>query len=229
MIPSFHDSIEQLRQLIPINGIIHVGAGNGRDSDQYVKWTVPSVMLIEADEIYADQLATVLQSHPGWTSSTALVSDGDSDANFYLANNPNENGLLQPENLIEFWRNLKTREFRTIKSTTLDKLIGIINNSQLIFNYVVVDCLPALPILLGAKNSLVDWDVIIARVVLDESKLPDQGARKSELDDYLKPLGFRCILVEEENHPAIGQVVYVRDWKEFFSIQHSEYQLKIQQ
>jgi hypothetical protein len=225
---SFQDWIEHIRHLMPISGIVHIGAGAGRETLQYAGWSVPSAVFIEADETYAEKLTAAMQSRPGWTSHTALISDSEGEKAFYLATNPSESGVLQPENLSRFWRNLKTRESRPIKTTTLDALLASSDGVKQITNYAVIACLPALPVLQGAKNSIAEWDVIIARVILDESQLPDQGARKSELDSYLNALGYICIASEEENQPALGHALYIRDWKTLFHSNRSEHQAQIQ-
>jgi hypothetical protein len=226
---SFQNWIEHIRHLMPISGIVHVGAGVGRETVHYADWLVSSAVFIEADEAYAEKLAAVLHGHSGWTSHITLISDSEGEKDFYLATNPSESGVLKPENLSRFWRNLKTRESRQIKTTTLDALLAAGDGANQISNYAVIDCLPALPVLQGAKNSIAGWDVIIARVILDESQLPDQGARKSELDSYLKVYGYICIASEEENQPALGRALYVRDWKTLFTSKRSEYQTQIQQ
>ena len=226
---TFQGWIEHIRHLLPISGIVHVGAGVGRDSVQYASWSVPSVMFIEADETHAEKLAAALHGHPGWTSHIALMSDSEGEKDFYMATNPGESGVLRPENLSRFWRNLKTKELRAIKTTTLDVQLAASDEANPITNYVVIDCLPALPVLQGAKNNIAGWDVIIARVVLDESQLSGQGARKSELDSFLKAHGYICVALEEENQPALGRALYVRDWKTLFHSRRNEHQTQIQQ
>ncbi|MBK8115834.1 MAG: hypothetical protein IPK44_15750 [Candidatus Accumulibacter sp.] len=80
-------------------------------------------VFVEANETHAAKLAIALHARSGWTSHTVLVSDRDGEADFYLATNPSESGLLPPESLSRFWRNLKTRELRPTKTTTLDTLL----------------------------------------------------------------------------------------------------------
>ncbi|MBK8115835.1 MAG: hypothetical protein IPK44_15755 [Candidatus Accumulibacter sp.] len=76
--------------------------------------------------------------------------------------------------------------------------------TQLI-NYAVIDCLPALSVLRGAEDSMAMWDVIIARVVLDEAQLAGQGARKSEVDRYLsKPEAISSSLLTRRISPLSG-------------------------
>ena len=72
------------------------------------------------------------------------------------------------------------------------------------------------------------WDVIIARVLLDENLCPGNGAAKMEIDSLLSTQGFRCIAIEEERLPAIANALYIRDWK-IIQNKSLEIQGKIQQ
>jgi hypothetical protein len=142
------------------------------------------------------------------------VSDRTEDQDFYLASNPNESGVIAPEQLTPLWRNLKQKDQHRINATTLDQLaITHADAMPESSNWAVIDCLPAMPIIKGATQQLAAWDVIIARVVLDDSQLQTHGASKAELDAQLAEHGYRCIACEEELQPAIGRALYIRDWK----------------
>lgn len=210
---SLQSWLDHLRLLNPVTGVVHVGAGVGQAADRYVGWGVLSAVLIEADESCHDTLAAVASGRPGWSVHTALLSDQVEEKDFYLASNPNENGILPPECLSSLWRNLKTKEQRRLNATTLDSLLSELNPHTETINWVVIDCLPALLLLRGAGQRLDDWDVIVARVVLDQAQFQAAGASKAEVDALLSKHGYRCIACEEERQPAIGRALYVRDWK----------------
>jgi FkbM family methyltransferase len=193
-------------------GIVHVGAGNGQGAAFYAKWGVDTAILIEADESLRDSLTATVHGHDSWAIHTALVSDRSEEADFFVASNPRESGVLPPEAFAGFWRNLKTREQRRLNSTTLDSILSASSSVRQI-NWAIVDCLPALPVLRGAEQNLDHWDVLLARVIIDESKAPDSGATKSELDNFLFPRGYWCVAFQEELQPAMGTALYVRNWK----------------
>ena len=209
---SIEDWTAHLRHLVPITGIVHVG-GTGREAARYAEWAIPSVVFIEADEKHAEKLQKATHGRPGWVWQSALLSDSEGERDFFVASNPNESGLLQPEKLSIFWRNLKTKETRSLQTVALDTLLEATDEEERIINCAVVDCLPALPVLQGAAQNIKGWDVIIARVVLNELQFQIQGTGKSELDSYLAALGFHCIALEEEKQPALGRALYVRNWK----------------
>ncbi len=215
--PSLQSWLDHLRSLAPVTGLAHVGAGTGQDAARYANWNIPSVVFIEADENCHDKLAAAISGHPGWSIHIALLSDKEQEKDFYLASNPNENGVLPPESLASLWRNLKTKEQCLLNASTLDSLLTKLHAESETINWLVIDCLPALPVLRGAGQRLGDCDVIIARVVLNQAQLHVAGASKAEIDVFLSEHGYRCIAVEEERQPAIGKALYVRDWKTSFA------------
>lgn len=182
---SFPDWLDYLRRLMPISGLVHVGAGAGMDSVRYAKWSVPRAALIEADDALANKLAVAIKDYPTWSSHAAFLGDKEGESTFYLASHANESGALKPEDLGRIWRNLRTVEERALRTSTLDAMLGELDTTEPI-NWGVIDCLPALPVLRGADGFLAQADIIVARVVLDETLLADQGAENPKLTDFWK-------------------------------------------
>jgi hypothetical protein len=221
---SLQSWLDHLRSLAPVTGLAHVGAGTGQDAACYANWNIPSTVFIEADENCHEKLAATISGHPDWSVHTALLSDKEQEKDFYLASNPNENGVLQPESLANLWRNLKTKEQCLLNASTLDSLLTKLHAESETINWLVIDCLPALPVLHGAGRRLDACDVIIARVVLDQAQLHAAGTSKAEIDVFLSEHGYRCIAVEEERLPAVGKALYVRDWKTSFTDSQQRWQ-----
>jgi hypothetical protein len=210
---TFQNWLEHLHYIIPLEGIVYVGAGTGASIVNYINDSVKTAVLIEADESYYAKLSQLANQHKEWSVYTAMVTDKTEEAIYYRVSNLNESSSLNPEGLSKIWRNLKTIEERPIITTSLADLLVATGCQPHNLNWLVIDCLPALPILQGAGQYKTSWDVISARVLLDETICPGQGASKSELDAYLTELGYRCLVIEEERQPALVNVLYVRDWK----------------
>jgi hypothetical protein len=210
---SLQSWLDYLRWIAPITGVVHVGAGTGAVATRYAEWEVASVVLVEADERFHDKLKAAVQGRPGWSAIAALVSDTGGSKDFYVATNSNESGVLSPERLASIWRNLKTKEKCSVQATTLASLLYDASRPADTINWAIIDCIPALPIVKGSGRLLDECDVLVARVVLDESYLAGEGARKVELDAFLSTRGFRCLAWEEDLQPAVGMALYVRDWK----------------
>jgi hypothetical protein len=210
---SLQSWLDHLRWIAPMTGVVHVGAGVGAATTRYAEWEIPLVVLVEADERHHDKLNAAVQGRAGWSAHVALVSDTEGGKDFYVASNPNESGVLSPERLSGIWPNLKAKEQRSVTATTLASLLKTASLPSEMVNWAIIDCIPALPIIKGSDQFLDEWEVIVARVVFDKSKLAENGAAKAELDTFLSTRGYRCLAWEEELQPAVGMALYVRDWK----------------
>ena len=210
-----NEQFSLLRKLFPISGLIHIGAGTGSATSVYKEWGIPNALLVEADPHLLSQLKRKTMGIEGWFSLQAVVSDQATQASFYQCNNPHEHGLIEPEKLTTFWRNLKTVEVQTADTQNLASILagmGISYPSNSTYNWLIVDCLPAASILEGIGDYLGQVDVVIARAVLspDDSLL---SAGITRVDELLKLHGYHSVQVYEENHPAVGQILYVLDHK----------------
>jgi hypothetical protein len=207
------ESLDRVRNLYPIEGIVIVGAGNGANATMYMAADIPVAALIEANAAHAGELADLVRGHDGWSVHSAVVSHADHEVDFHIASNSTESSLIAPVALAPLWKNLTARRQERRSATTLAQLISSSSLSSTQFNWLVIDCLPSLPILCGAGELLFETDVVVVRVIMPEHLIPNIGASKAECDLYLLGRGFRCIDVRLERHPMVGMALYVRDWK----------------
>jgi hypothetical protein len=211
---TFDPWLSLLRKLFPIKGLIHVGAGAGWMLPIYRQWIIPNALLIEAESQLYSKLENKVTNQEGWLSLQAVIAGNTTQMPFYLSNNPNEHGLIAPENLTHLWRNLKTVDVYTAHAETLANILSTrtIITSASPYNWLIVGCLPAAEILDGLGDYISQIDVVIARTLLAKDAQP-QNASKSAVDMLLSSHDFRAINISEENLPAVGQVLYVRDYK----------------
>lgn len=211
--PTFETLLDSLRTLLPPVGVVYVGAGSGAGAARYAEWGVRRALLVDADAELQPRLEAAVSKHPGWSAHIALLAEKAGTADFYVATNRGESGVLPPDQLTAWWPKLKTRERREQETTTLTSLLTATSVKPGEVNWAIVDCLPALPVLRGAVEHLAEWDVVIVRAVLEPAALFQSGAHRDEIDAFLAEQGFLRAAVEEERHPAIGQALYVRQWK----------------
>jgi hypothetical protein len=207
--------LEHLQCLFPVTGVIHVGVGYGADLERYAHRDVQAAVLVEAEEWLCEKLSATLATRPGWSVHCAVLSATEAERDFYIASNPNESGLLRPENLTAMWRNLSTSRQSRVNATTLERLMSKSGQQSIPFNWIHVECLPSLPVIEGAGNYLDGIDVITARVIFDGDDSCGNGATKSALDKFLTIMGFRFLFFEQERQPAVGTALYVRDLRAF--------------
>ena len=202
--------LDLLKQLAPPTGLCHIGAGSGVAAARYALWQVPQVVLVEADDVQFKKLKQAVGLYDGWEAHLAVLAECAGSAHFYRASNPAESSLLAPLALQALWRNLQSEAQLSCTTTTVDALLVGRENPC---NWLVVDCLPALPIVQGAVQSLAAVDILLARVLVAADVLPGLGATHAELDSFLAAQGFTCLFTEEERHPALATVAYARPWR----------------
>lgn len=208
--------MELLQELFPITGLLYVGAGRGKATSARIHdLQVERALLVEANPEYRDSLEQTARKHDGWLTTSILLGPTKSARTFYHASNPMESGMISPLDLLDIWPNLAEEYTEELQQTSIDSLLDEPGYNEIgsSINTVVIDCLPALPVLQGAGQRIANWEILQVRVVTNEIPLSIKGASLTELNDYLEPLGFRCIAVTSGNHPAIAEALYLRDWR----------------
>ena len=221
------NQLDLLHSILPPDTIIHAGAGHGAGcAQQWLKWQPLHAVIIDADAARLNWARQELQSHPGWGLSEAVLGGEEGEADYHVASNRNEDGLLSPESLTALWPNLRTIE--TVKKSVrrLDTLLHtdyqeVLDDSRCI--WAIIESLPGLSVLQGAGQELDRWSVVWVRVLLSAAPQPElDDATLAAVEAYLRQHGFNCALVVEGNHPAVGEAIFVRDWRHVLTSQLTE-------
>ncbi len=207
-----------LQALIPARGLLHVGGGRHLSLARYEGWDLARLVVVEAVDENAQALLRAIQraGRDGWTVLGAILAERSGTHTFYHASNGDESGLVPPDRLAALWQNLHEVERRTVQATTIAALLADMGEEAAHITWGVIDCFPALPILRGAGRWIAQWDVVLARAVIDDKiamSMGEGGLGKGALDAFMTARGFRKGLSVPGKHPAVGQVIYVRDWK----------------
>jgi SAM-dependent methyltransferase len=192
---------------------MYVGAGTGAEGwvRQLAQWQVPDVTLVEAEEAVLGYLHQVARTCKGWRVMNHIVAERAGAVEYYRASNRAESGLVDPEKMQSVWAN--SRRLGRTKREAL-RVSDLVREETCPDSWLVVDCLPAAPIVAGARDLIEHADVIVARVVLKESILVGESAGLEDLDQLLREYGFRRVVIEPERHPALGHVLFVKDLQE---------------
>ena len=211
--------LDLLKNLTPPDTLIHVGAGGGVGGlHAWRQWDVPDALVIDPDPQRLEAwFPAVSEGRPQWRSEAALLADEEETQRpFYRSTYPSEDGLVPTDRLKSIWPGLHERG-RELRSTR--RLDVVLNTPEYQAfqtagsHWVIVDCLPALPVLRGAGDHLARWSVLCVRVILDPETLSEPGAGLKEIRSELGESGFRLLTVVESNHPAVGTAVFVKDWR----------------
>jgi hypothetical protein len=209
-VPTLQSWLQHLLALTPPTGVTYVGAGNG--SNPWIKLLqdakAPNVTLVEGDDMQYQQLQRGLVVPENWRLVRNVVAAESSPVVFYRASIGGESGLLEPEGLRLLWPNIQTRDKQTRHAVILSELLQETAGGG---NWLFVDCLPALPLIQGAASQLDNIEVIVARMLLDDSGMPASLSDQRPLQDWLNENGFRLLIKQEGHHPALGYGLFVRD------------------
>lgn len=211
--PPLTDWLDVLQAVLPPCGVLLVGAGAG--SGAWIRWlgsrsvasTSVPVHLVEGDDHQYRRLQRNLGADNGWTLWRDVVSPGAGPAVFHRASNSAESGLLPVQSLQGLWPNLAAEHELTVEdAATLD---GLHAEAGKRINWLFLDCLPAAALLQGGVQLMSQLDVALVRVAsgLPRALLADGEAA----DEVLRASGMRRVYSEAERHPALAQVLYVRD------------------
>ncbi len=202
---------EVLRHALPLQRIVHVGAGLGTGPvHAWRSWNLAGAILIDAQEDRVAKLQAQFRDREGWAFVAAAVGKAGEQL-FYHVSNPDESGLVAPQDLQRLWPNLKHTE-QTLRSVqSLDDLVAGVwsQEAQNKDAWLIIDTLPAAAILKDAANVLARCSVVVARLIVGETAIED--ARFDDVDQVLNAYGLRHSLLIATHHPAIGYGLWLRD------------------
>ncbi|WP_159911901.1 hypothetical protein [Pantoea sp. 18069] len=205
-----------IQTLYPVRGWLCVGAGDGNFLDKLSVRNVAHLLAVEAERNACARLLKRIEGNENWSVLQALISDKDEEVDYYRYFNANESGLLTSDELVDVWKNLPLRQFLRVSARSLSSILE--NEGQnASYNWLTIDCLPAVPLLKGLGSHLNDFDVVQLRVTLVDGVLEQLGASYKACEDFLVSQGFKSIFGEEESNSKIGKILYLRDWKNSLS------------
>jgi len=232
-----HQLLQALHALYPPQCVVHVGIGQGMgELVQWRNWPeLPSAVLIDADDTRL-QWARNGQPHT-WRVEQATLAATAGEQPYYRTSNPQEDGLVPPEQLQAWWPHLQNLGTDIRTAQTLDQImrmsltdLGTAHDTapSLPGHWLLVDCLPAAQLLQGASALLAHTSVVCARTSQATSGLttsapttptastsPEAAPREVDtssqaLIDLLRPLGFVQVAQTETHHPALNYTVMAR-------------------
>ncbi|MGB9988650.1 hypothetical protein [Pseudoduganella rhizocola] len=206
-----------LYRLYPPDAVIHIGAGTGTGRmHAWQAWAVPNALLVDADEARLAWVRGRQQQYPDWHPVCALLDREVQVAAYHTASNPAESGLLPPADLTSLWPNLRSVQVAEVPTQTVDALLtspALASFANAASTWLLVDCFPAQRILQGAVLAMQRSSLIWARTLAADWPGTADGAGEQEVLAFLAAQGFRCVDRGEGNHPAVRELLFVRDWQ----------------
>jgi hypothetical protein len=199
-----------LRQFHEPSTVVHVGAGSGVGLlHQWRQWPVEQALLVDADSSRFDWVEAEAAGRY-WQVVDACLTSAEGEQTFYQASNPDESGLVNPDQLKALWPNLHCTGQTSRATQRLEQILDQ-TISQEPF-WLLIDCFPALEILQGAGETITRCGVLVVRVLQDTSDKSLAAASLPAISDFLITRGLRLVHVEAGTHPATAHAFFVHDW-----------------
>lgn len=211
--------LQALRALYPPQCVVHVGIGQG--IGELVEWRnwadLPAAVLIDSDDT---RLHWARHGVPNtWRVLHTTLAATAGKHVYYRASNPQEDGLVPPEQLKPWWPQLTTLGTDTRRAQTLDQVMQLDGDTAaqppapaVPGHWLLLDCLPAAQLLRGASALLAHTSVVCARTsqAPTDSAAPLADTGHQALIDLLAPQGFVLLGQTETHHPALGYSIMAR-------------------
>lgn len=210
--------LDHLIDLLPPSAIRLVGAGKG--SGIWAQWLaahskVPAT-LVEANpqQFAALQRQQAAGNWPQATLLNTVIAPSAGKVDFFTASLTAESGLLPPEELRTLWPNVHTVATQPQSATDLAALLQLGAEPSADQQWLLLDCLPAAPLLRSAQVQLQHVDVVVARVLQAVDSIPSLSGMGVSLEDVTKALpGFRLLALQPSRHPSLAHALFVRDYR----------------
>ena len=189
-------------------GVVHVGAHEGEEFDEYIALGARTMLFIEANpQVYAG-LADRFSETRNVGAVNCAIGDHDGVATLHVTSNTQSSSLLPLK--------LHSRIYPTIVETAqvqvqcrrLDTLISALRRDPHEFNIIHLDIQGAeMMALSGARRQMIFADVIRTEVNLAE--LYEGCPLLDQMDAFLGSCGYERVALATPWHPSWGDAVYV--------------------
>ena len=190
---------------INISGILHIGANDCTEYDEY-KSITNNIVYIEANPTIVEN---VKQKNHNINIYQELISNIDNELlEFNISNNNSQSSSILQFNLHKRNHpNIKFINTIPLKSTTIDTFISkynIININTLVLDIQGIE----LRALKGSINLLNNIKIIYTEVNIDETYI--NCDKMDEIDDFLLIYGFKRVYTHIFENHTYGDALYIK-------------------
>lgn len=194
---------------IPVRGVIHVGAHEGQELDQYLELGAQKVLLIEANPQIFQKLQTIVADIPNVIPLNYAICDREGSINLRLNAYDFSSSILPLKQHRDIYPNMLEVGEVSVAAKTLDRLITEQDLNKAAFNVLVLDIQGAeLLALKGSEETLKTVDAIYSEVNLQE--LYEGCALIEQIDEFLTDHSFQRVAIKTPFHPFYGDAFYVK-------------------
>ena len=206
----YFDEIESLG--IPITGVVHIGAHEGRETEEYQVRGLDPIVLVEANPKYAQDLRQAFEFQDGIFVAENAISDEAGEVAFNIATSDQSSSLLNLGTHAKLYPGITYAEQIKVKAITLDQCMKNLlpdPAKRARVNLLTMDIQGAeLMALRGGIQTLSHIDAIQLEVNYEE--LYEGCPSIWDLDEFLAKQGFVRYKTDTPFHRSWGDALYVR-------------------
>jgi FkbM family methyltransferase len=196
---------------LPFRGVLHIGAHEGQEAEDYVANGVKRVTWVEANPEVFEKLKnrTKNMSFEKQEFHNACVSDVEEEVVFNVANNEHSSSILKLGTHAKMYPHIKyTKSFST-KAKRIDSLFT--ENDMKEFDFINLDIQGAeLKALKSFGDLLKTKSLRAIYTEINKDYVYENCALQTEITDYLRQFGFVLVLESTPDHPSWGDALYFR-------------------
>ncbi len=211
--PNIRVHFEDLEELnIPITGVVHIGAHEGKEAISYRDRGINPIIMIEANPKYAELLRAQYEGATDITVMEGAISDQVGRVEFNIASSDQSSSLLPLKTHSDLYPGIVYTDRIEVEAFTLDQCLQDFragNPEQPLVNMIVMDIQGAeLMALRGGAASLAHIDAIQLEVNYDE--LYEGCPLIWDIDEFLGEHGFLRYRTDTPFSRDWGDALYVR-------------------
>ncbi|MEW6696874.1 MAG: FkbM family methyltransferase [Bacillota bacterium] len=208
--PVMHDLDQLYREhSITPRGVIHIGAHEGKELDDYLKMGFQRIFFIEANPEVYQRLQDHIQGSANVLAANVAVSDFNGTITLHVTNFDQSSSILPLKEHKEVYPAIQEVSQREVPCRTLDDLLKEKGIPPQEYNMLNIDIQGAeLKALRGALNTLASIEAINTEVNFKE--LYEGCAIIHEIDEFLELQGFQRVKTTCPNHSSWGDAFYVK-------------------
>jgi hypothetical protein len=198
------------RHGITPRGVIHVGAHQAGELDDYLRLGFAKILYIEANPALIPALRVKASAHPGKVFVVhAAASDADGIVHLHVTSMDQSSSILPLGKHLEIYPSIQEVAKVEVRSRRLDTLLAEEGLSSADFNFLNLDIQGAeLMALRGAPALLAGISAVNTEINLAE--LYKGAALLGELEGFMAEAGFNRAAMMTPWHPTWGDAFYVR-------------------
>lgn len=196
-------------RIVP-RGVIHVGAHQAGELDDYLRMGFTKILYVEANPALIPALRAKSQAHPGKVFIVhAAASDTDGTVLLRVTSMDQSSSILPLAKHKDIYPSIREVSQVEVRSRTLDTLLAEEGLRAEDFNFLNLDIQGAeLMALRGASRLLANIEAVNSEVNLQE--LYEGAALLGELERFMAKQGFNRAAMCTPWHPSWGDALYVR-------------------